>query len=421
MEHFDAVIIGRDLSGLVCATLLAKRKYRVRLLRPHAPPTAPDPTPLFGLQTSPVLSRVLDEVGLVHATRTRLEGSPRPVTLALPDRRLTLEPEAAARGQALGAAFPGRSDGLVQLFDRIEGYGASLEPLLDGTLEIPPDGFSARRAYRKTLGALPAQQLTRDAPAWSDDPALRELTAAMLAAAGRFDDVDAPITAGAVRALWHLCHGVAPFRDGQESLRAMLLEKLQTFGGDVCGPSPARSVEVKRRRFDAVVCGDDARYGADVLIYADDAPTWAALVGETAGDAPSGRQMRVSVALSDRPVDLLDPCGWRSADAGPCLVRVDPLGLELRWMGGPAPDVMRLTPLAPLEAGVPRPTSLPGGEPVDPLGLARAPIRGPLKNMCQAGEAVLPGLGLEGPFLTALLASAAAERMLPRKRRTAAR
>lgn len=420
-EHYDAVIVGRDLAGLVCAVLLARRKMRVRLLTTRTPPTPPDDAPLFGLQTSPVVRRVLDEVGLVHATRTRLDGPPRPIALALPDRRLQLEPEAAARGQALGAAFPGLGGGLVQLFDRIEGYGASLDPMLDGTHELPPDGFTARRAYRKLLAAMPAQQLLDDPPTWSADPTLQGLVAVMLAAAGRFDRPAGFMTAGGARALWHLCHGVAPLRGGRAGFESMLREKLQTFGGAVEGRKPTSAVEVHRRRFEAVLCSEDTRLTADAFVFADDAATLGTLWEDADPPTRTSRSMRAQVAEGDRPVDLRDPCAWLSDDAGPCLVRVDPDGLSLRWASGPPPDLERLAPFANAKSSEPADASAPARSFADPLGLARRPMRGPLKNMLWIGETVLPGLGLEGPFLGALLAADAVERMLPRKRRSAAR
>ncbi|MCB9553061.1 MAG: hypothetical protein H6705_14520 [Myxococcales bacterium] len=59
--------------------------------------------PLFG-DTSRVVGRVLDELGLQHDLRTRLDGAWKPVTLALPDRRGLLPTTLADRGRELGRA-----------------------------------------------------------------------------------------------------------------------------------------------------------------------------------------------------------------------------------------------------------------------------------------------------------------------------
>ena len=71
-EHYDVVIIGRDLAGLLAAALLARRGRRVRVIFPDAPPDPVPRPPLFGLQ-APVVQRGLDALGLVHATRTGRE------------------------------------------------------------------------------------------------------------------------------------------------------------------------------------------------------------------------------------------------------------------------------------------------------------------------------------------------------------
>ena len=63
-EHYDVVVIGRTVGGLITAALLAKRRLRVRVL--NGPNESALATPLFGLETTPSLYGVMDELGLVH-------------------------------------------------------------------------------------------------------------------------------------------------------------------------------------------------------------------------------------------------------------------------------------------------------------------------------------------------------------------
>ncbi|MCB9535901.1 MAG: hypothetical protein H6704_06515 [Myxococcales bacterium] len=392
----------------------------MRLVAPAKAPPVDTSAPLIGLDTAPIVRRVLDELGLVHTVRTRLEGPPRPITVALPDRRFTLEPTVEARGRALAEAFPDEVPALLTLFDRLEGYAAPLDAALDGTLEWPPDGFGARRALRKALAGLPTRQLIEAPPAWSDAGPLRGLVAALLALAGRVDDADGPMTPGGARALWHLCHGAAAVQGGQVGLIDVVVAKLATFGGAVGARPAAARVEGSRRRVEAVITEDGARYGARAVVLADGAEALAPVAGELLGEAPAvpGGAARVAVGPADRPPGLADPCAWLPAEGASAVrVRVDAGGLDLAWRGAQPPDLEALLPFA--EARVDATTNAPWAAPapdLDPLGLARAPLRGPPKNLLRAGDLVLPGLGLEGTFLSAWLAADAAARACPKRR-----
>lgn len=423
-EHFDAIVIGDGLAGLLAAALLARRKRRVRVM-PAPPARAPavEP-PLFGLRTAPCLQRVLEDLGLVHTLRTRLDGEPRPITLALPDRRFTLPADLAGRSRILAEVFPEARPELLQLFDRIEGFGASLEPLLDGSLALPPEGFGPRRAWRRSIQGLPAAQLIEGAPPWAESPPVRALVAALLAVAGRFEDPARPMSAGGSRALWHLVHGIAPVRGGRAGLAAMIREKLETYGGGYDRDRPVTALEIRSRRVAAVLGRGDQRYTAELVLTTVDDARFARLLGHDPEPAPGdARQVRVELPAADRPADLADPCGWvAQPDAPACLVRVNGEGLDVRWVGdAPLPPLDRLVPFARTRAGVPVAAARPAPGDLDPLGLYRRPVRGPLRNLLRVGEWVMPGLGLEGEAITAWQAVHVAEKLLPRRSKVLAR
>ncbi len=423
VEQYDVVVVGRTLAAAVCAALLARRKYRVRLVAPAKAPPLDTTAPLIGLDTAPIVRRVLDELGLLHTVRTRLEAPPRAVTVALPDRRFTLEPELPARGRVLAEAFPDEVPALLTLFDRIEGYAAPLDAVLDGGLEWPPEGFGGRRALRRALAGLPTRQLTDAPPPWSDAPALRGLVAALLALVGRVEDATGPMTAGGARALWHLCHGVAAVQGGEAGLTEVVVAKLGVFGG-AAGPRPlAARLEGSRRRVDAVLTDDGARYGARAVVLADAAEALRPLAPELLGEAPPavpGSAARIEIGAANRPPGLVDPCAWLPAgQTTGARVRVDGGGLDVAWPIARPPDLEDLVPFAPagLDGAGARPWPAPAAD-LDPLGLARSPLRGPPKNLLRAGDLVLPGLGLEGTFLSAWLAADAAGRACPKRRPT---
>jgi hypothetical protein len=415
--------VGQSLAGYIAAALLARRRRRVRVLAPAAPLDAVPAPPIFALN-APIVQRVLDQLGLVHTVRTRLDGPPRPITLALPDRRFTLEPTFEARGRVLADAFPYARAELVRLFDRVEGYGRSLDTVLSGDIELPPEGFAARRLLRRQVMNLPVGLLVGVAPPWSEVPVLRRLIGALLAVAGRHEDADGPIRAGGARAIWHLCHGVSQFRNGAADLTEIVADKLSTFGGIAESDRIAHSVHIKRRKVTAVFDQRHRQYTADVVIFADDDASVAAMLGTPAPVAPPARVRIAMVPERMRPPELLDPCGWIATDgATPTRVRVTDDGLRMAWMSGNAEaNLDRLTPFADVGTDLTESCALPTlGEEHDLLGLFRRPIRGPLKNVLRVGPWALPGLGLESDCLSAWIAAETAEKMLPRQRKLSLR
>ena len=411
-EHFDALVVGRSLAALLCAALLAKRKIRVRLLVPDPPVPEPWPVPLMGLRVSPIVRRVLDELGLQHAVRTRLEGAPGGVGIALPDRRFTLEVDVRARGVELGRVFPDQRAALLALFDRIEGYGGSLDVLLGGETPIPPVGFAERRQVRRILADLPVAQLEQPQP--PVPPQLQGLLAALYAIVGRAENPTQPLTAGAARSIFLLCDGLARFRQGPETFRGIVEEKLVTYGGQLELRRRAARIEVGGKRARAVLTGDGHRITADAIVFGDDDTTLSRLCPETAlpTNALGG------CAQIELPAGTLSPVmqaltGWQpTPESRGVLLRREKDTLTIGWPDGPAPDLLRLLPQLPAAPNL-EPVRLAMAPPAalgpDPLDLWRGDVVGPVRRLLRVGAAVLPGLGLEGEALTAWHAARRAE------------
>ena len=230
------------------------------------------------------------------------------------------------------------------------------------------------------------------------------------------------MTLGGVRAIWHLCHGIAPVQGGAAGLAMLVREKLATYGGVVADRPVAVALDAGRRRVDAVLTDDGARFGAHAVVFADGAAAlrrvWPAAPSDAGPTAPGGR-LRVSLDAADRSPGLQDPCAWLATPGGPAArVRVDGQGLAVTWWGdGAPPPLDDLVPLARLDVAAPTPHAWPTPDrSLDPLGLFRDPARGGPRNLVFAGPDRLPGLGLEGECLTALLAADAAARFCPRRR-----
>ena len=200
-EHYDVVVIGRSVAGLIAAALLAKRRFRVRVFDLEADVHSQD-FPLFGMETSPIWPKILDELGLVHTMRTQIIGQ-RGIGVALKDRRFILHPNRSQRGVELSECFPNEAEGLLQLFEQASKQGPLLTPLLEGELEGPPVGFGSRRRWQKQVDL---HQLSSATPSVQYGPQIvRSLFQAVLALAGQYEATPETATPSQWRSFWHMC------------------------------------------------------------------------------------------------------------------------------------------------------------------------------------------------------------------------
>jgi hypothetical protein len=405
-EHFDALIVGRSLAALLTTALLARRRRRVRLFLPetHAALLEPWPVALLGLKASPIVRRVLDELGLSHAVRSRLGGGVPTLGVALPDRRFLLPADLRNRGVELGRAFPEHRAALLALFDRIDGYGGSLDALFDGEAPLPPVGFAERRQVRRILAGIPAGQLSREQP---PVPApLMSLLRALGGLAGLPPPPTDGLTAALARAVFLWCHGIAPLRGGLEALRTLVEEKAAAAGGVVDARRRAARLEVDGKTVRALITADGHRLTAETFVVGDDDAVLARLCTETTvPPVPAASIVRLPLSrLAPLPTALPGLLAWQHDPGGAtALLRQDGDTLTVLWPPGPVPDLGALLgdpgvpDLAPLATPVAAPVVARG----DPLSLWRpGPPTWP-RNLVRVGAGALPGLGLEGECLTA--------------------
>jgi hypothetical protein len=405
-EHYDALIVGRSLAALLTTALLARRRRRVRLFLPesHAAFLEPWPLALLGLKASPIVRRVLDELGLLHAVRSRLEPSVPRLGVALPDRRFELPRDLPARGVELGRAFPEHRAALLALFDRIEGYGGSLDAIFDGDVPLPPLGFAERRQVRRVLASVPAGQLSREQP--PVPPPLMGFLRAIGGLTGlRAPEVDG-LTAAHARVVYLWCHGPAPLRGGPDALRRLVEDKAGAAGAVLDARRRAARLEVDGKTVRAVVTADGQRLTAETFVVGDDDAVVGRLCPEAAvPPSPPANVARVPLSrLGPLPASLPELLAWQhGADGATAFVRRDSEVLTVSWPSGPAPDLGSLIgdPAAPDLGALATPVAAPVVARGDPLALWRpGPPTWP-RNLVRVGADALPGLGLEGECLTA--------------------
>ena len=395
-EHYDVIIVGRSVAGLLTAALLSKRRFRVRVFDVEDAHHGPI-CPLFGMNTSPIWQKLVEELGLIHTMRTQLRGT-RGVGIALDDRRFVLHPERGARGEELGECFPDETEGLLRLFEHAAQYGPMLTPLLEGEMEGPPTRFGRKRKWKRHVEM---HQLSASIPTIEGLPAVVEnLFSAVLSLAGHFNVTPNAATPAQWRTFWHLCHGEQILEGGQEHLESLLIERIESTGGVYEKRKKVRRLEVRRKKIRGIqLIGGDV-VGADYYVLANGARDLENLVDEWPDPERWVHWSRG--ALQTNPTTQKAPfVGWKGSDTPSATSHI--VNGEY-WL-----STLSKSPTKPesfigaLWHGENESGSYPNVDNgrLDDFGLYHADYEDPFKNGYFVGDWVIPGLGLEAAGLTA--------------------
>ena len=278
-NHYDLIVLGADIAGLVAAALVARRGKRV-LVMPHGPAdgayrlggrTLPlDTAPVVHLSTPPV-HRVFGELGLWQQVRrqdARVEGL---VHLVLPGQRLDVEPGGANWTEETEREWPG--DPIDDAWSLRERWGEATDAVLDELLSaehaLVADGFWSRRFLTRVAGQLPGSDVDDLAPlpeshplravAHAAEPWLLHLTPAQLG------------KAASLRLFGQWSRGPHDVPEGLAYVRKALLQRVELHSGEIKPDLRAAELLVKRGRLVGVsLLGKRDRYGCDHMIVATD-------------------------------------------------------------------------------------------------------------------------------------------------------
>ncbi|HEY8147176.1 MAG TPA: hypothetical protein VIG06_31055 [Kofleriaceae bacterium] len=240
-NHYDLIVLGDDFSGLVAATLCARRGMRVLCatlgraptsyqLGPYKLPT--EPLPLVGL-SSPAVRRVLDELHFQHLLKRKLRTGHPAFQVVGPDLRVSIEPDEATLARELDRELTGSSADPARAVAAAEEAGrlvAHLDPVFSMDIAVPPTGFWERREIGRT-----ADRLIEDAGRWSHELG-SDLARAVFSLPAVFGTNADPAALGDVsraRAFTEWRQGVARLPGDWEALRAIFLDKFTSHNGEV--------------------------------------------------------------------------------------------------------------------------------------------------------------------------------------------
>lgn len=278
-NHYDLIVLGSDVAGLVCAALVARRGKRVLVL-PHgaaegtyriAGRTLPlDTAPVVHMGTSPV-RRVFHELGLLQQVRRQHAAVEEFVHVALPRERLDLLPGGANFEAEALRCWP--EDSVQEAWALAERWGRAtddvLEQLLTSENTLAADGFWGRRFLSRIASQLPGPDVDELAPLPSDhplrstyrspEPWLTSLTPSQLGKAARLR----------LGRLWF--QGPEELDGGMPRLRELLLQRIELHSGEVKRDLRVADLLVKRGKIAGVsLLGKRDRYGCDHMILATD-------------------------------------------------------------------------------------------------------------------------------------------------------
>lgn len=274
-NHYDLIVLGDDFSGLVAATLCARRGMRVLYattgraptsyqLGPYKLPT--EPLPLVGL-ASPAVRRVLDELHFQHLLKRKLRAAQPAFQVVGPDLRIAIEADEPALARELerelagSEADPARALAAAEEAARLV---AHLDPVFSMDIAVPPTGFWERREIGRT-----ADRLTDEAARWSQSLG-GDLARAVFALPAVFGSSSDPAALGDVtraRAFAEWRQGVARLPGDWEALRAIFLDKFTSHNGEVRQVVP-ESISTSWGKVTGLVLEGGEELGAGHMVFA---------------------------------------------------------------------------------------------------------------------------------------------------------
>jgi phytoene dehydrogenase-like protein len=283
-SSYDVIAVGARLGALFAAALLAKRGFRVLVIRHETLPAQytledlrlPRAPFQFTAADTPIARRLFAELALHQSFKQRATVHDPAFQVVVPGHRFELAADPADLGRELDREFPTVARAIEGFFGRQARMREALDHALDLDLTLPPTSFLERRAVSRALEQLPKD---RD----ESDP-LREIPEdhpfrLVLHAPLRFSDAMDPDHAHGLRARrafssWS--SGGAALSDGAESVRELLVASIRAHKGEVLDRDKIDRIHVNARGLAEGVrlaaSGDDI--GADHVLLGHDITTY---------------------------------------------------------------------------------------------------------------------------------------------------
>ena len=276
-NHYDLVVIGQDVAGLVAAALVARRNKRV-LVMPHGPAEGSvrlgnmvmplDTAPVVHMGT-PAVHRVFQELGLWQQIRRDhglIDGM---VHWVLPQQRLDVQPPLGRFEQETAREWP--DDPVSEAWALRNRWISATDDMLDQLLTsdnaLVADGFWSRRFLSRIESQLPARDVDELEPLASDHP-LRDATRAIEPWLQHLSPVQLGKAARLrLAGLWARGPGDVP--KGLPQIRKALLQRIELHSGEIKPDLRVAELRIKRGKVVGLsLLGKRDHYGCGHMIVA---------------------------------------------------------------------------------------------------------------------------------------------------------
>ncbi|MEM1415201.1 MAG: hypothetical protein AAGH15_09885 [Myxococcota bacterium] len=253
-SHYDVIVLGTSLRGLLSGALLAKRGFRVLVLGQGELPfryaaggrTWPRRPYTFLAAHSPVARRVLSELTLLQLFRRRAAAMDPSFQVLLPRQRFDVTTEPAFLGRELEREFPAVKRALEDFHASVRRRMGELDRVMERDLVFPPETFLERRELARATAHLPADGDASDPLAeLALGHPFRQAVATPAAFASDLDPSELPVLGG-LRGYGAWWLGSARLEGGYEWLESALVERITTANGEVRRRESVESIEVRR-------------------------------------------------------------------------------------------------------------------------------------------------------------------------------
>jgi len=257
-RFYDVVVLGTDLAPLTCGALLAKRGFRVLVVRQHEPepnyrvgpfdlPTRPLRC-VFG--QTPVGTRVFSELGLNQNLRRLSQPLEPAFQVAMPDHRFDVSRDEGKLARELGREFPGVRRPIEDFHKRVARVMEGLDSVLSHDLVLPPETFLERQRFARAKRQLDLPRSERHEDVLSEFPdehPFRSLASLPARFDGGIDPAHAELAPLQLLRLYgNQRRGALAVDGGMHALRDQLIQKIQSHSGHVKLDEFATELQISR-------------------------------------------------------------------------------------------------------------------------------------------------------------------------------
>ena len=255
-RYYDVVVLGTELAPLTCATLLAKRGFRVLVLGQDDPEPSYSvgqftlPRRLFqcAFGQTPVSQRVFSELGLGPGVR-RLSRSVDPAfQIAVPGHRFDVALCDTELQRTFEREFPEVRRSIDDFHRRVDHVMRGLDAVFDRDLVLPPETFFERQRFSRARRKLARPRAGREddiLAEFPDDHAFRSVANLPARFEGGIDPGQfSPLRL--LRLYGNCRRGALAFHGGMSMFRELLVQKLRAHSGQLRVEERADEIVVQR-------------------------------------------------------------------------------------------------------------------------------------------------------------------------------